>query len=109
MKLNVNLNTLTQDEKGSIWVPVMVFRKVFYIEGKNFFIKMYSNTEEKKTTLNDEKSFVVAKRNSEFEYSDPTIKDNIYVFEGKFHKFLLNILKTHFHRLKQSSSDVTSL
>ena len=32
MKLNVNLNTLTQDEKGSIWVPVMVFRKVFNIE-----------------------------------------------------------------------------
>ena len=29
MKLNVNLNTLTQDEKGSIWVPIMVFRKVF--------------------------------------------------------------------------------
>ena len=29
MKLNVNLNTLTKDEKGSIWVPIMVFRKVF--------------------------------------------------------------------------------
>ena len=40
MKLNVNLNTLTQHEKGSIWVPVMVFRKVFKIERKNFFIKI---------------------------------------------------------------------
>ena len=48
---------------------------------------MYSNTEEKKTTLNDEKTFVVAERSSEFEYSDSTIKDNIYVFEGEFHKF----------------------
>ena len=47
---------------------------------------MYSNTEEKKTTLNDEKTFVVAERSSEFEYSDSTIKDNIYVFEGKFQK-----------------------
>ena len=48
---------------------------------------MYSNTEEKKTTLNDEKTFVVAERSSEFEYSDSTIKDNIYVFEGEFHKW----------------------
>ena len=109
MKLNVNLNTLTQYEKGSIWVPVMVFRKVFDIERKKIIIKMYSNTEEKKTTLNDEKTFVVAKRDSEFEYSDPTIKDNIYVFEGKFDELLFSFLKTHFNRLKQSSSDVTSL
>ena len=49
-------------------------------------ILMYSNTEEKKTTLNDEKTFVVAERSSEFEYSDSTIKDNIYVFEGEFNK-----------------------
>ena len=51
---------------------------------------MCSNTEEKKTTLNDEKSFVVAKRDADFEYSDPTIKDNIYVFEGKFNELLLS-------------------
>ena len=70
---------------------------------------MYSNTEEKKTTLNDEKSFVVAKRDSEFEYSDPTIKDNIYVFEGKFVELFFSFLKTHFNRVKESSSDVTSL
>ena len=28
MKTNINMNTLTQDEKKSIWVPVMVFRKI---------------------------------------------------------------------------------
>ena len=49
-------------------------------------IFMYSNTEEKKTTLNDEKTFVIAERNSDFEYSDSTIKDNIYVFEGEYQK-----------------------
>ena len=48
---------------------------------------MYSNTEEKKTTLNDEKTFVIAERNSDFEYSDSTIKDNIYVFEGEYQKW----------------------
>ena len=55
-----------------------LFEKRFF-----FIINNYSNTEEKKTTLNDEKTFVIAKRNSDFEYSDPTIKDNIYVFEGE--------------------------
>ena len=29
MKTNINLNTLTQDERESIWVPVLVFRNVF--------------------------------------------------------------------------------
>ena len=28
MKTNINMNTLTQDEKKSIWVPVMVFRNI---------------------------------------------------------------------------------
>ena len=50
---------------------------------QKIYVYINSNTEEKKTTLNDEKTFVIAKRNSEFEYSDPTIKDNIYVFEGE--------------------------
>ena len=27
MKQNINMNTLTQDEKRSIWVPVLVFRE----------------------------------------------------------------------------------
>ena len=27
MKTNINMNTLTTDEKESIWVPVIVFRK----------------------------------------------------------------------------------
>lgn len=29
MKTNINLNTLTQEERESIWVPVLVFRNVF--------------------------------------------------------------------------------
>ena len=29
MKTNINLNTLTQEERVSIWVPVLVFRNVF--------------------------------------------------------------------------------
>ena len=28
MKTNINLNTLTQEERESIWVPVLVFRNV---------------------------------------------------------------------------------
>ena len=30
MKTNINMNTLTQEEKLSIWVPVMVFREVYF-------------------------------------------------------------------------------
>ena len=30
MKTNINLNTLTQEERESIWVPVLVFRNVFF-------------------------------------------------------------------------------
>ena len=29
MKTNINLNTLTQEERENIWVPVLVFRNVF--------------------------------------------------------------------------------
>ena len=29
MKTNINLNTLTQEERERIWVPVLVFRNVF--------------------------------------------------------------------------------
>ena len=29
MKTNINLNTLTQEERESIWVPVLVFRNAF--------------------------------------------------------------------------------
>ena len=32
MKTNFNLNTLTQEEKGSIWVPVLVFRIVIILK-----------------------------------------------------------------------------
>ena len=28
MKTNRNMNTLTKEEKGSIWVPIVLFRKV---------------------------------------------------------------------------------
>ena len=45
MKKNVNMNTLTRMEKESIWVPQLVF----------------SNTEDKGTTINDAKAFAVTR------------------------------------------------
>ena len=50
----------------------------------------FSNTEEKLTTLNDDKSFVVAQRLSSFEYSDETEKNNKYVFEGRDNPFIMS-------------------
>ena len=53
MKENVNMNTLTRAEKKKIWVPQLVF----------------FNTEEKVTTINDDKAFTVTRSSI-----------NIYVF-----------------------------
>ena len=50
----------------------------------------FSNTEEKDTTLNDDKSFTVAERTADFEYSDESVKDNIYVFEGSENPFVMS-------------------
>ena len=91
MKTNINLNTLTQDEKTSIWVPILVFRKEYHRNFKTFFILIFfSNTEAKDTTLNDEKSFAVAKRMSDFEYSEESVKNNIFVFEGAENPFVMS-------------------
>ena len=91
MKTNFNLNTLTQEEKGSIWVPVLVFRIVIILKlFWNLNYPICSNTEEKDTTLNDEKSFAVAQRLADFEYSDESVKDNIYVFEGSENPFVMS-------------------
>ena len=45
MKTNINMNTLTKAEKEGIWVPSLVF----------------SNTEERQNTVNDQKAFAVAR------------------------------------------------
>ena len=49
-----------------------------------------SNTEEKDITLNDEKSFAIAQRASDFSYSDFSVKDNIYMFEGSKNPFVMS-------------------
>ena len=45
MKKNVNMNTLTRSEKKGVWVPELVF----------------SNTEAKLNTQNDDKLFAVVR------------------------------------------------
>ena len=74
MKKNLNMNTLTQAEKGTIWVPKLVF----------------TNTKKKDITQNDEKSFAVARRDSDFEYSSETVKYNIFIFDGKNNPFVMS-------------------
>ena len=106
MKLNINMNTLTQDEKASIWVPALVFRwkklnwKVLVEWVGLIFYNSFSNTEEKDTTLNDIKSFAIAERVSDFEYSDPSVKDNIYVFNGSNNPLVMS--REDLNRVKPS-------
>ena len=40
--------------------------------------------------MNDEKSFAVAKRMSDFEYSEESVKNNIFVFEGAENPFVMS-------------------
>ena len=61
------MNTLTVKEKGIIWVPRLV----------------YTNTEAKINTRNDDKTQIVAKRESAYTHSTEDVADNIFIFEGK--------------------------
>ena len=61
------MNTLTVKEKGIIWVPRLV----------------YTNTEAKINTRNDDKTQIVAKRESAYMHSTEDVADNIFIFEGK--------------------------
>ena len=74
MKMNLNMNTLTTKEKQSIWVPKLVF----------------TNTEKKESTQNDNKAFAVARRDDAFEYSDNSVKYNILEFDGATNPFLMS-------------------
>ena len=74
MKMNLNMNTLTSQEKKSIWVPKLVF----------------INTEKKENTQNDNKAFAVARRDNAFEFSDESVKDNIYMFDGSKNPFVMS-------------------
>ena len=49
-----------------------------------------SNTEEKSTTLNDEKSFAVAERLADFQYSGSHVKNNIYIFQGSENPLIMS-------------------
>ena len=94
-----------------IWVPKLVF----------------SNTEEKDNTLNDDKAFTVARynfvgitensffdhprRDSLYEVSEDTAKDNIYIFEVSPHKAKLkrnSQTKCHCEQNKQVSQGRTN-
>ena len=74
MKTSINMNTLTNKEKGIIWVPQLVF----------------TNTEKKDITKNDDKSFAVTRRDTDFEYSDDYVKDNIFIFDGADNPFVMS-------------------
>ena len=74
MKTNISMNTLTNKEKGTIWVPQLVF----------------TNTEKKDITKNDDKSFAVTRRDTDFEYSDDSVKDNIFIFDGADNPFVMS-------------------
>ena len=74
MKMNLNMNTLTTKEKGTLWVPKLVF----------------TNTEKKDITKNDDQSFAVARRDNAFEYSDDSVKYNIFVFDGANNPFVMS-------------------
>ena len=65
--------------------------RVLVEQFKTFLCLIFSsNTEAKDTTLNDEKSFAVAKRMSDFEYSEESVKNNIFVFEGAENPFVMS-------------------
>ena len=68
------MNTLTTREKESIWVPKLVFL----------------NTKAKENTKNDDKSFVLARRDSTFKFSETDVKDNIYIFSGSDNPFVMS-------------------
>ena len=74
MKMNLNMNTLTAKEKQSIWVPKL----------------MFTNTENKETTQNDNKAFAVARRVNVSEYSNDYVKDNNFVFDGASNPLLMS-------------------
>jgi hypothetical protein len=74
MKENINMNTLSGTEKQGIWVPKLVL----------------SNTEEKVSTKNDEKAFTLARRESAYDFSDGSMLDNAFVFEGEKNPFVLS-------------------
>ena len=74
MKVNLDMNTLTKHEKSIIWVPQLVF----------------ANTEAKENTKNDGKSQIVASRESPYTYSEDSVKDNIFIFEGGENPIILS-------------------
>ena len=74
MKKNFNMNTLTKDDKPILWVPQLVF----------------TNTKARDNTKNDEKSQIVAKRMSGYKLSEDSVKDNIFIFEGKENPLILS-------------------
>ena len=66
LKPDNNMNTLTADERQSIWVPKLIF----------------SNTKEEVSTKNDEKTFTLAKSEKFFKHSELSRFNNIYIFQG---------------------------
>ena len=66
LKNDENLNTLTDELRGKIWIPQL----------------LYHNTQSKLKTLNDEEAFVTIERKGDFMRSDQSKLQNTYIFEG---------------------------
>ena len=66
LKHDKNLNTLTEAQRGEIWIPELVFH----------------NTQSKLKSLVDQESFVTISRIGDYVKSDKSQLQNAYVFEG---------------------------
>ncbi len=67
LKDDTDLNTLTTEERDSIWIPQVVF----------------FNTEEKISTLSDEKSYLTVAKFGSYKRSNVAHLDNAFVYKGR--------------------------
>ncbi len=74
LKDSNNLNTLTLEERRKIWIPQVVF----------------FNTVDKLESENDNKAFVVIRREGSFVRSDKSIIENAYIYQGKENPLIIS-------------------
>ena len=67
LKLSRYANALSMDEKGSIWLPILVF----------------TNTDHNEVTAGDADSEVTITRESDFVRSEPNVVEEINIFDGR--------------------------
>lgn len=66
LKKDKDVNTLTMELRGQIWIPEIVF----------------FNTQSKEESLNDEKAFVTVERLGNFSVTDDSALSNAHVYQG---------------------------